>query len=249
MLTRGGEASSGGIAKRMRESYDSPVHRTRIKICGVRREEDAVIACSLGADAIGMVLHRQARRAVSVDQARKILAAISPFVTPVALFVDREAQDVLDTAAALNIRCVQLHGDESPDDVAELKGLTVLKSIHVDADLPEKLERWRSAMAENDLAHVAGIVLDTASAEKGGSGIANDWELIARLRVAGEFNGLPPIIAAGGLTPESVGAVIRAIRPIAVDVSSGVESAIGEKSEARIQSFVRAVRDADASAL
>ena len=94
--------------------------------------------------------------------------------------------------------------------------------------------------------HIAGLVLETAGEQPGGTGIANDWQAIREHQAAGHFRRLPPIIAAGGLTPQSVGQVVRDIRPWAVDVSSAVESSIGQKSEEKIEAFVGAVRDADA---
>jgi len=222
------------------------VNRTRIKICGVTRPQDAVAAARFGADAIGMIFHETSRRSISPDVARKIVSALPPFVTPVALFVDEDPQTVLDTAAALNIRTVQLHGDESPADVSEMRGLTVLKALHVDADtLSNTLAEWRVAIAEEDLLNLAAFVLDTKSDRPGGSGIENDWSAICELQSEGDFKGLPPIIVAGGLKPDNVAKVVSEIHPWAVDVSSGVESAIGQKAEEKIESFVNAVREAD----
>jgi phosphoribosylanthranilate isomerase len=228
-------------------SYDHLVHRTRIKICGITRPEDAEAAARLGADSIGLVLHGESRRGISTEQARTIIAELPPFVTPVALFVDEEPQHVLDVAAELNVRHVQLQGGESPDEIAELRGVTVLKAIRVVREtLADHLAGWRAAIADLDLNQLAGFVLETAGTGKpGGSGIANDWQTILEHQAAGDFRGLPPIIAAGGLTPETVAKVVREIRPWAVDVSSGVEIAVGEKSEEKIARFIDAVRKAD----
>jgi phosphoribosylanthranilate isomerase len=224
------------------------LHRTRIKICGVTRVEDAAAAARLGADAIGMVLHAPSQRSIFTDTARKIVEALPPFVTPVALFVDEEPQTVLDIAAELNVRHVQLNGDESPEQIAELRGVSVIKAIRVDRrTLSSALAKWRDAIADQELTHLAGIVLETASDKPGGTGIANDWQTILEHQAAGEFKGLPPIIAAGGLTSANVGKVVRDIHPWAVDVSSGVESSTGQKSEEKIEAFIDAVRQADAS--
>src|SRR5438876_212750 len=105
--------------------------RTRVKICGVMRPEDAAAAARLGADAIGMVFYPRAKRCINVKLARAILGALPPFVTPVGLFVDELPQKILDTAAELNLRHVQLHGAEGPDEIAELPGLRVIKAIRV----------------------------------------------------------------------------------------------------------------------
>jgi phosphoribosylanthranilate isomerase len=226
------------------------VTRTRIKICGITRIEDAWAAAQAGADAIGLVLHRQAGRFVGPETARGILDALPPFVTAVGLFVDESAEGVLATARELGLRHVQLHGDEGPEFVRELVGLAVVKAVHVDATFPQTLGRWHDPRAGGRLPMLKGLVLETArvGSATGGTGVANDWGAVRHQLDAGSFNGLPSIIAAGGLTPETVGEVVRSIRPYAVDVSSGVEGPVrGQKSVERIEAFVRAVRDADAA--
>ena len=224
-------------------------HRTRIKICGVRRPEDALAAARAGADAIGMVFHPAAPRRVSVEEACAILAALPAFVTPVALFVDAGVERVTRLAAELHLRHVQLHGNETPEDIAQLPHLAVIKAVRVDPRrFGETLGRWRDAVAAGGLANLKGLVLETAAtAEAGGTGVANDWPAVREHQARGAFDGLPPIIAAGGLTPETVGLVVRDVRPWAVDVSSGVELTRGVKSPEKMAAFVAAVRDADAS--
>ena len=215
--------------------------RTRVKICGVMSVEDALTAARLGADAVGMVFYSKAKRCITHDRAREILAALPPFVTPVGLFVDEPPQSVLDSTAELNLRHVQLHGDESPDDVAELRGLRIIKAVRMNRDsISAELSKWRSMIAKLKLTNLTGLLLETGGVAQGGSGIANDWPLIRELQSRGEFNGLPNLIVAGGLTPETVGAVVRDIRPWAVDVSSGVESEFGKKSPEKLQAFIRA---------
>ena len=225
------------------------MHRTRIKICGVCRPEDAALAARAGADAVGMVFHPASARNVSHDRAREIMAALPPFVTPVGLFVDATNDSVLRTVRELGFRHVQLHGTESPERVDDLKPLIVIKAIRVDREhFADELAVWRVKSRSLKLTNLAGLVLETAgTSAPGGTGVANDWQTVRNSRAAGDFEGLPAVIAAGGLTPESVGAVIRDLRPYAVDVSSGVEESKGRKSAARVEAFVRAVRDADAS--
>ena len=220
--------------------------RTRVKICGVMHVEDALAAARAGADAIGIVFYEKARRCITHDRAREILRALPPFVTPVALFCDEPSQRILDAAAELNLRHVQLQGEESADEIAELSGLRVIKAIHVKREtISGELKYWRERIAKLGLTNLAAIVLETAgTGVPGGSGVANDWPLIKDLQSRGEFDGLPPIIAAGGLTPETVGEVVREIQPWAVDVSSGVESEFGKKSPDRIDAFMRAVHEA-----
>ena len=224
------------------------IHRTRIKICGVCHPEDALLAARFGADAIGMVFHPPASRNISVERAREILATLPPFVTPVGLFVDQPAEHVIRTAREIGLRHVQLHGDETPETVAAVAPLIVIKAIKVERGrFGETLSFWRSAIRDERVTNLAGFVLETAGTGKpGGTGVANDWETVIAAQRAGAFEGLPPIIAAGGLRPETVGEIVRTVRPYAVDVSSGVEESLGKKSDAKIRAFVEAVRRAEA---
>jgi phosphoribosylanthranilate isomerase len=221
--------------------------RTRVKICGVMRVEDAIAAARAGADAVGMVFYEKARRSITHERARDILQVLPPFVTPVALFCDEPPQRILDAAAELNLRHVQLQGEESADEVAELSGLRVIKAIRVKREtISGELKHWRERIAKLALTNLAAFVLETAgTGVPGGSGVANDWPLVKELQSRGEFAGLPPVLAGGGLTPETVGDVVREIQPWAVDVSSGVESEFGKKSEQKIAAFIRAVHSED----
>jgi phosphoribosylanthranilate isomerase len=217
--------------------------RTRIKICGITRVTDAADAARLGADAIGLVLSSGMRRSVSIETARQIIAALPAFVTPVGLFVDADPQAILQTARDVGLHHVQLHGNETAQAVAALKGLRVIKALAVrPASLVDDLAAWRDAIAQQNLQNLVGLILDSAI---GGSGVENDWTAINAALSAGAGKGLPPLIAAGGLTPRNVATVVRTIRPWSVDVSSGVESAPGIKSEKLMAEFVVAVRDAD----
>jgi phosphoribosylanthranilate isomerase len=218
--------------------------RTRVKICGVTRPEDAAAACRLGADAIGIILHPASGRNVPPDRARQIIAVLTPFVTPVGVFVDAPIQQILDTAAALGLRTVQLNGEQSPEQVAELEGLAVIKAIRVTrGKLQSLLNSWRDAHLPN----LIGLVMEPGGTKHaGGTGVVNDWDEIVSAQQSGAFERLP-VIAAGGLNPENVAGVVRRVRPFAVDVSSGVESSIGVKSEQKIAAFIAAVREADQS--
>ncbi len=225
--------------------------RTRIKICGVTRPEDARLAARAGADAIGMVLHRASRRGITKAQAAHVIAALPPFVMAVGLFVDLEVAEMISTVRELGLACAQLHGDESPEIVAQMAPIPVTKAICVEKEQFElTLARWRDAIGQMRLSNLRGFVLETAkTGQAGGSGVANDWETVARAKAVGAFEGLPPIIAAGGLSAANVGGVVRTIRPWAVDVSSGVEESLGVKSAHQIQAFVAAVGQADSESL
>ena len=214
------------------------------------RPEDAALAARAGADAIGMVFHPPARRNVSLEQAQAIVAALPVFVTPVALFVDADPGRICQVCHGLGISHVQLNGHEPPQLIRELAPLRVIKSVPVVAESFEAdLATWRQTIDRLNLSNLAGLVLETANTgAPGGSGVANDWATVVRAQEGGHFAGLPPIIAAGGLTPESVADVVTTLRPFAVDVSSGVEHALGQKSPHKIDAFVAAVHAADAAA-
>jgi phosphoribosylanthranilate isomerase len=218
-----------------------------VKICGICRPQDAATAASAGADAIGMVFDPNSGRVVSVDQAGTIVAAVGPFVTSVGLFVNASAGEIRRVLGAVHLDAVQLHGEESPRLVAELKPIRVIKAVHLAAGDSATLAAWRAAIADLQLTNLIGILLETPGSgpQRGGAGIANDFAGLHAMQTAGEFAGLPPIIAAGGLTPGNVREVVRLLHPFAVDVSSGVESARREKSAGKIEAFVRAVRAAD----
>jgi phosphoribosylanthranilate isomerase len=215
------------------------MHRTRIKICGVCRPEDAAAAAFSGADAIGMVFHPASPRCISVDQARQISAAVPAFVSVIGLFVDASLSEIRQIADQLPLSAIQLHGNEAPSLVSELHPTRVIKALRPDQ---RELRHWKSIRSGN----LTGIILETPSTGvPGGSGVANDWDAIEKLKNAGAFEGLPPIILAGGLNPENVGDVVRRFAPFGVDVSSGVEITRGEKSPDKIKAFIKAVHKAD----
>jgi phosphoribosylanthranilate isomerase len=221
--------------------------RTRIKVCGVRDAKTALASVQAGADAIGLVFVAASPRAVSVARARKIVAGLPVFVEPVGLFVNAPLRTVVATAKALGLRTVQLHGDESPDYVARLAPLRVIKAVNLAQVTAEDLAAWRKA-GDN----LAGLIWD-ADAPKaakrkgltGGHGQRPDGQALALLTQSLHLTGLPPAILAGGLNPENVATAVALIRPYGVDVSSGVESRRGVKDPALIAAYCAAVRAAD----
>ena len=206
--------------------------RTRIKICGITRAEDARVAVESGADAIGLVFYPPSPRNVSPDQARAIISAIPPFVTVVGLFVDPAADQVEAALRACSINLLQFHGDEAPEFCGSF-GLPYIKAARVraDADLVQYLSPFSAAQ---------GWLLDAYHDRLyGGTGASFDWNLIPQ--------GLArPVILSGGLTPENVGAAVRQVRPWAVDVSSGVEATKGIKDAAKIAAFIAGVNNESA---
>jgi len=223
------------------------VPRTRVKICGITRVDDAKAAVAAGADAIGMIFHPPSARNIPIERAREIVRSIGPFVTPIGVFVDALASKVMEIAADLGLHTVQLHGQEPVERIAQLRKqkLKIIKAVKVDARLEQELERWKGATSlVGDM--LAGLVLETGgTVVPGGSGVSNDWMRIKQLQDKGAFNGLPPLIMAGGLDARNVNHVVKSLRPWAVDVSSGVESGLGHKSPEMIVEFVGAVRAAD----
>lgn len=206
--------------------------RTRVKICGVRDVETALVAAECGADALGFVFVKASPRHVTPDQAEEIAAYLPPFVQTVGLFVNPSAQQMEEAAEACLFDFVQLHGNEPEPFVRECGG-RVIKAVRFDpATIEADLMKW-SRFSEVD-----AVLVDGGS---GGEGQSFDWGALARVQGACEH----PVILAGGLTPQNVGEAIRAVRPWAVDVSSGVESAPGVKDPALISAFCDAVRRAD----
>ncbi len=217
--------------------------RTRIKLCGIRDAATARAAADAGADAVGLGFAEGSRRLVTIEEAKRVVEALPAFVEAVGLFVDAPAGVIRKTAEAVGLATVQLHGDEPTSDVAALRPLRVIKAIAFDASsADEVVGRWRDA-------GVAGLLVDApkgaGSGPAGGSGRTMDWQALAEFRRDGRWPDDVPMILAGGLTPENVGSAIEAVRPYAVDVSSGIESRPGEKDVAKIAAFCEAVRQCD----
>ncbi len=205
--------------------------RTRVKICGITRPEDAYQAARLGADAIGLVFYANSPRAVGESQAADIVRSLPPFVTTVGLFVDPVPTEVAAVLAKVPLDLIQFHGNESPEFCARFD-LPYLKAIRMrdGIDLATEQERYRDA---------CGLLLDTyQSGLPGGTGESFDWGRVPEELAAS-------IILAGGLTPENVGAAIKQVRPYAVDVSGGVEAAKGVKDVAKMAAFIGEVRSVE----
>jgi phosphoribosylanthranilate isomerase len=204
--------------------------RTRIKICGITRREDALYAAELGVDAIGLVFYRQSPRHLSVAGAREVLRDLPPFVSVVGLFMNAEAAEVADTIQEVPLDLLQFHGRETADYCRPF-GLRYIKSVAM-MDTPD-VKAYIARFPE-----AAGFLLDAVKAgEAGGGGAVFDWQKVPA--DAGR-----PLILAGGLTPENVAHAIRQTGCYAVDVSSGVEMSKGIKSREKMRAFVEQVRTA-----
>ncbi|MBU3657794.1 MAG: phosphoribosylanthranilate isomerase [Rhodocyclaceae bacterium] len=199
----------------------------RIKVCGLTRIEDVEAAVAAGVDAIGLVLYPESPRHVSIEHAVALCRHIPPFVTVVGLFVNASRAQVHRVIEAVPLNLLQFHGDETADQ-CEGFGLPYLRAARVrpGVDLLEFATQFPSARA---------LLLDTWTPAYGGSGESFDWSLVPASCPL-------PVILSGGLNPGNVAEAIRQVRPVAVDVSSGVESAKGIKDAAKIRAFVSAVR-------
>jgi phosphoribosylanthranilate isomerase len=207
--------------------------RTRIKICGLTREADVDAAVAAGADAIGFVLYDQSARFVSAERAAALARRLPPFVTPVLLLVNAAPPLLRAALDAVPQALLQFHGDESPA-ICEAAARAYLRAARMgpDFDLLDFASRYRSAQ---------GLLLDTHVEGFGGSGKVFDWSLVPQ--------GVPlPVVLSGGLNASNVIDGVRRVRPWAVDVSSGVESAKGIKDAALMRRFCQAVRQADVQA-
>ncbi|MET0089793.1 MAG: phosphoribosylanthranilate isomerase [Candidatus Thiodiazotropha sp.] len=207
--------------------------RTRIKICGITRREDALAAVRLGADAIGLVFYPPSPRAVSSRDAAEIVKSLPPFVTVVGLFVNEERAAIERILGEVPLDLLQFHGDESAAACVGY-GRPWIKAIRMrpDTDLQAQAEQYEEA---------SGLLLDTYQAGvPGGTGQVFDWSLIPM-----DLRGR--IILAGGLDSDNVTMAVRTIHPYAVDVSGGVEAAKGIKDPTKIEAFIAGVKRGDNS--
>ena len=205
--------------------------RTRIKICGLTREADVDAAVEAGADAVGFVLYARSPRHVGVERAATLAGHLPPYVTPVVLFVNAEAAQIAAVVLAIPNVLLQFHGDETPA-VCRLAGRPFIRAARMQPgfDLLDFASQYP---------HAQGLLLDAHVEAYGGGGKVFDWSLIPP-------NVPRPVVLSGGLHAGNVIEGIFQVRPSAVDVSSGVESAKGIKDAAAIRRFCDAVREADA---
>lgn len=205
---------------------------TRIKICGLTREQDVQVAARNGADAIGLVFYARSPRHVSIAQAAQLVSVLPPFVTSVGLFVDAAPEFVREVLAAVPLDVLQFHGNESPLYCAQFDR-PYLKAIRVKAGV-------NLLQCAADFHSARGLLLDAyVEGVPGGTGAKFDWTLIP------DDLGMP-VVLSGGLNVDNVAAAINTVRPYAVDVSSGVEVSKGIKDTAKIEHFIREAKRMDA---
>lgn len=209
------------------------IKRTRIKVCGITRPEDARDAIEFGADCLGFIFAPQSPRKIDPEVAREIIKNIPPFVDAAGVFMDEEAAVVEEIVQYCGLTLAQLHGSESPGYCRDFPGRVI------------KAFRIGSFSEDSQLTPYAGTVqgflLDTYNQSiVGGTGEVFDWQLVDKLNPPG------PIILAGGLNPENVEEAICTVRPFAVDVNSGIEIEPGIKDTQKLKQFIAEVRKTDA---
>lgn len=215
------------------------IGRTRVKVCGVRDAETAEVAAEAGADAVGFIFVEGSPRCVDPDEAAGIMLGLGPLVSAVAVTRDLSVDEFAELEQVCPANLSQLHGKETEKTVAAC-GPGVIKGFRFDpATIDTQLDRWGGAEG------VDAVLIDGS---EGGEGRPVDWPaLAAELAAARERGFALPVFLAGGLTPDNVGEAIAVVRPFAVDVSSGVESAPGVKDHGAIRAFCQAVTAADAA--
>ena len=217
--------------------------RVRIKICGITTKEDALAASEMGVDALGFIFYPQSPRFIEATRVEKIIGILPPFVTPVGVFVDEEESQIRMILRKCHLRVLQFHGNESPAFCESFRE-KVIKAIRL-AGTRKKNKAPLSRMLQDYT--VDTFLLDTYSEKSaGGTGQAFNWDIAVDIQeTLRKIRSCGRIVLSGGLTPENVGPAILKVRPYAVDVSSGVESAPGKKDHRKMRDFIRAVRSLD----
>ncbi|GJQ60020.1 MAG: phosphoribosylanthranilate isomerase [Candidatus Scalindua sp. AMX11] len=200
---------------------------TRIKICGITNVEDATIAIDYGTDAIGFVF-AESKRKVSKEKVRDIVHKLPPFVTLVGLFVNETAKNIEDICKYCGLNTIQLHGNEPPDFLRDLKQFKIIKAFRIKNE--EDIGQVQNYQAD-------ALLLDGyAENQRGGTGTTFDWKIVGKAKTS------IPIIIAGGLTHINVSEAIHISKPYGVDVSSGVEMRPGKKDKHLIRKFIDTVK-------
>lgn len=207
--------------------------RVKLKICGIKSWADARRACEAGADFLGFNFYAASPRYIDPSRARQIVKRLPGHVSAVGVFVNESEENLVKTVRMVGLKCVQLHGDETPEFIGRLRRVLrpvkVIRAIRV-AKTPRVGEMRRFAGA-------SAILLDGFDRRRrGGTGKAFDWSMIPRGKMRTR------IFLAGGITPENVADAIRVARPYAIDVCSGVESAPGKKDPVKIRALMRAIK-------
>ena len=207
---------------------------TKVKICGITNLSDAIDACDCGADALGFNFYRRSKRVVTPESVREIVVKLPQSVLKIGVFVNQDSERIAEIAAETKLDAIQLHGDESPDLVDELRlklHLPIIKAFHVLSEqVRAEIARYR----------VDGVLLDSSSIEdRGGTGETFDWEIAKMVTKV-----IPRTYLAGGLSAENVADAIRIVRPYAVDACSLLESEPGKKDRDKVARFIATAKTA-----
>jgi phosphoribosylanthranilate isomerase len=211
----------------------------QIKICGLTHPSDAHAVAAAGADAIGLNFYRASKRCVDPAMAEAIVRELPEAIVRVGLFVNMPAGEIRQLVERLRLDLVQLHGDESPVDIAALGEIPVMKAFRPTSNMAIVL--YLEACARLGCKPRLVLLDANVPGALGGTGQPADWEIARQYR---QSLRVPPLVLAGGLTPETVAEAIRSVRPAAVDTASGVETVPGRKDPQRIARFVEAARRA-----
>jgi phosphoribosylanthranilate isomerase len=205
-----------------------------VKICGITNLQDALVAVELGAYALGFIFVKSSPRYISPESAKQIIGKLPPAVKPIGVFVDTPQNEIFHMIKQTGIVCVQLHGNESPQELSGYP-VPIFKSFRVGNNFDVSILRQYPASA---------FLLDTfVDGTLGGTGKTFDW----KIAIAAKAHG--PIILAGGLSPDNIAEAVRTVRPYAVDVNSGVESAPGKKDKKKLQQLFANIRQLESGSI
>jgi phosphoribosylanthranilate isomerase len=207
----------------------------RVKICGITTPADAALSVAAGADALGLNFYPASPRSIGLDQAVSICSAVPPGVVKVGVFVNAAIEHVIDTFDRLRLDLIQVHGDESPEYLTQLAGRPVMRAFRMRADGGGLFHDYLARSRALDCAPRMALIDAWQAGVYGGTGSSADWNAV---RALASHRDVPPLVLAGGLTPENVASAIASARPVAVDTASGVESSPGRKSPDKVAAFV-----------
>lgn len=214
-----------------------PPAPVRVKVCGLTSVSDALACARAGADWIGLNFHPASPRSIAPGLAAEIVAALPDSCLAIGLFVNRPPAEVVETAARVGLRSVQLHGDEPPEDLPAFASLTLIRAFRLGgAGAVAAMSRYLARAAELGRTPDAVLIDGYSAGQPGGTGRTIALDLLDSLPP------LPRLVLAGGLSPENVAERVARVRPWMVDVASGVESAPGRKDLDRVASFIRAAK-------
>jgi phosphoribosylanthranilate isomerase len=221
----------------------------QIKICGITNEEDARLAAKAGADALGLNFYPKSPRFISQETARRIIDILPPTVLKVGLFVNESVEAVIKSFDSLGLDLIQLHGDESPQYILQLGNRPVMKAFRLSSAGLSPIEAYLEELCRTDfqsvqekgqIRNLSYVLLDShVEGVYGGTGTPADWVVCAEYARNPNY---PPLVLAGGLTPENIAKAVREVRPAAVDTASGVEISPGLKDPHRLTTFIENAR-------